>query len=54
MTKVMTAAAIGIPLEDGLMRWNTPLHKILLRFKENHGEVGKTITIVDLLSIVLQ
>ena len=44
------AAAIGILVEDGLIRWDTLLHTILLRFKENHGEVGKMITIVDLLS----
>ena len=50
MTKVMTAAAIGILVEDGLIRWDTALHTILLRFKENHSEVGKLITIVDLLS----
>ena len=50
MTKVTTAAAIGILVEDGLMRWDTPVHTILPGFGKNHGEVGKMITIVDLLS----
>ena len=50
MTKAMTAAAIGILVEDGLMRWDTPVHTILPEFGKNHGEVGKMITIVDLLS----
>ncbi|KAK0516009.1 hypothetical protein JMJ35_002043 [Cladonia borealis] len=50
MTKPMTAAAIGILVEDGLMRWDTPIHTILPGFGKNHGEVGKLITIVDLLS----
>ena len=44
MTKAMTAAAIGILVEDGLIRWDTPVHTIL------PGEVGKMITITDLLS----
>ena len=51
MTKVMTAAAIGILVEDGLMRWDTPVHTILPGFGKNHGEVGKMTTIVDLLSL---
>ena len=50
MTKAMTGAAIGILVEDGLMRWDTPIHTILPAFGENHGEIGKMITIVDLLS----
>ena len=50
MTKAMTAAAIGILVEDGLMRWDTPVYTILPGFGKNHGEVGKMITIVDLLS----
>lgn len=50
MTKAMTAAAIGILVEDGLMRWDTPVHTILPGFGKNHGEVGKMINIVDLLS----
>lgn len=50
MTKAMTAAAIGILVEDGLMRWDTPIYTILPEFGKNHGEVGKMITIVDLLS----
>ena len=32
------------------MRWDTPIHTILPGFGKNHGEVGKLITIVDLLS----
>ena len=50
MTKAMTAAAIGILVEDGLMCWDTPIHTILPGFGKDHGEVGKMMTIVDLLS----
>ena len=50
MTKAMTAAAIGILVEDGLMCWDTPIHTILPEFGKDHGEVGKMMTIVDLLS----
>ena len=50
MTKAMRAAAIGILVEDGFIRWDTPVNTILPGFGENHGEVGKMITIVDLLS----
>ncbi|KAL8823980.1 MAG: hypothetical protein Q9191_005398, partial [Dirinaria sp. TL-2023a] len=50
MTKALTAAAVGVLVEDGLLRWDTPVHTILPDFGKGHGEIGRKMTIVDLLS----
>ncbi len=50
MTKALTAAAIGILVEEGMTQWNTPIQRILPAFGDGHGEIGRMITIADLLS----
>lgn len=50
MTKALTAAAIGILVEEGVTQWNTPIQEILPAFGDGHGEIGRMITITDLLS----
>lgn len=50
MTKAVTAAATGILVEEGLTQWNMPVRKVLPAFGDGHGEIGRMITIVDLLS----
>lgn len=50
MTKALTAAAIGILVEDGKMDWDTPLNTLLPGFGEAHGPIGSMMNIVDLLS----
>lgn len=50
MTKALTAAAIGILVEDGITKWNMPVREILPSFGDGHGEIGRMITIADLLA----
>ena len=50
MTKAMTAAAIGILVEEGMTRWNMPVREMLPSFGDGHGKIGTMITIADLLS----
>ncbi|MCJ1281120.1 hypothetical protein MMC26_000438 [Xylographa opegraphella] len=50
MTKALTAAAIGILVEDGRLQWDTPVHTILPCFAEGHGPLQEALTITDLLS----
>ena len=50
MTKALTAAAVGMLVEDGLLQWDTPFREILPDFGEGLAEIGGMITCVDLLS----
>ena len=50
MTKALTAAVTGTLVEEGLTQWNMPVREVLPTFGEGHGEIGRMITIVDLLS----
>lgn len=50
MTKALTAAAIGILVEEGITQWNKPIRDSLPEFGDGHGEIGRMITIADLLS----
>ena len=50
MTKAVTAAATGVLVEEGLTQWNKPVRELLPAFGDGHGEIGKMITIIDLLS----
>lgn len=50
MTKAMTAAAIGILVEEGMTHWNMPVREMLPSFGDGHGKIGTMITIADLLS----
>ena len=50
MTKALTAAAMGILVEEGMAQWNMPVQKVLPSFGDGHGEIGKVIAIADLLS----
>lgn len=50
MTKALTAAAMGILVEEGTAQWDMPVQEVLPKFGDGHGEVGRMITISDLLS----
>ncbi len=50
MTKALTAAAIGILVEEGRAQWNMPIQEVLPDFGDGHGEIGRMITVADLLS----
>ena len=50
MTKALTAAAIGVLVEERKLHWDTPVHTIIPEFGKGHGSIGEMITIVDLLS----
>ena len=50
MTKALTAAAIGILVEEGMAQWGMSIQGVLPNFGDGHGEVGRMITIADLLS----
>ncbi|CAF9904097.1 MAG: hypothetical protein ALECFALPRED_004843 [Alectoria fallacina] len=50
MTKALTAAAIGILVEEGVAQWNKPVQEVLPEFGDGHGDIGRMITIADLLS----
>lgn len=50
MTKALTAAAIGILVEEGATQWDMPVQEALPAFGDGHGEIGRMITIADLLS----
>ena len=50
MTKALTAAAAGVLVEEGLAQWNMPVQEVLSDFGDGHGEVGRMISIADLLS----
>ena len=50
MTKALTAAAMGILVEEGKAQWNMPVQEVIHDFGDGHGEIGRMITIADLLS----
>lgn len=50
MTKALTAAAVGTIVEAGMAQWDMSVQEILPKFGDGHGEIGRMITIADLLS----
>ena len=50
MTKALTAAAMGMLVDEGMAQWDTPVQEVLPDFGEGHGEIGRMITIADLLA----
>ncbi|KAI9836854.1 MAG: hypothetical protein M1819_001019 [Sarea resinae] len=50
LTKVFTAVAVGILVEDGLLQWTTPLYEIIPELAESISGLGKDLNVVDLLS----
>ena len=50
MTKALTAVAVGILVEEGVTTWDMSVQGTLPAFGDGHGEIGRMITIADLLS----
>ena len=50
ITKVFTASAIGILVEEGSLNWTTPVHEILPGLQSTSDFITKEMTVVDVLS----
>ncbi|KAH8902821.1 hypothetical protein BR93DRAFT_941136 [Coniochaeta sp. PMI_546] len=49
LTKAMTAAAVGILLDEGKLKWDTPVKDVLPTFQPKNDTLYNCLTITDLL-----
>lgn len=50
LTKAITAAALGMLVNDGLLKWTTPVHEILLEMSRSTMLCRDQLSVIDLLS----
>ena len=50
LTKAITAAAVGILVDQGALEWSTPVHDILLKMSKANGLRDVKLSVADLLS----
>ena len=49
LAKTFTASAIGILVDEGKLKWTTPIREILPEFQSSDPTVNENLTVVDLL-----
>lgn len=54
ITKIFTASAIGILVDEGLLDWSTPLREVLPEFHHRNECVEHGLTISDLLYLLIK
>jgi CubicO group peptidase (beta-lactamase class C family) len=50
LSKGMTAAAVGLLVEDGKFTWETPIKDLLLGYRQRNETIAPLITVTDLLA----
>ncbi|KAI1169786.1 beta-lactamase/transpeptidase-like protein [Nemania sp. FL0916] len=49
LTKAITATALGILVDDGLLQWTTPVHRILPKMSQDSELYSAKLTVLDIL-----
>lgn len=50
LTKLLTAATMGLLVDKGHIHWDTRIHEILPVFKNRNDDIGQEATLIDVLS----
>ncbi|KAI9723947.1 MAG: hypothetical protein M1812_000665 [Candelaria pacifica] len=50
MSKALTAATVGLLVEDGKLSWDTPIQNVIPEFRSSHDVIDGMTTIADLMS----